>query len=155
MSIAASQNKFENNYQPRQYGVSEYESMPVYTPPEEPQKPKKSKFKKFLSGFAIFIVIVGFAAIKVAVSDEKTEPDAGYDDSMLFNTVAYTSGEITDGVYTNEWANLKYTIPEGYAQLEASEIGHIFENATDENVGFYIVKVESLLLCCLKNTVIL
>ena len=152
------QNQFtaENNYQPRQYGVPEYEPMPVYNAPEEPQKPKKSGFRRFLSVilkiFLAFFVVMLIAILSAVLSDDDDKlSEYSYDNAVISNSIPFTTGEITDGVYTNEWANLKYTIPEGYARLWDNEVDYIAEGEIHQNTGFYLVNGGNVLALFFEN----
>lgn len=150
------QNQFENNYQPRQYGVPEYEAMPVYNVPEEPQKPKKSGLRKIFS-VVLKIFLVLFAVMLIAIlgavlsDDDDKLSKYSYDNAVISNSFPFTTGEIADGVYINEWANLKYTIPEGYARLWDNEVDYLAEGEIHENTGFYLVNGGNVLALFFEN----
>lgn len=87
--------------------------MPYNPDPSLVQKPKKSVLSKVVIGVIIAAVcaFLVFAIVKIA------------------NTTPYTKGEVSDGAYVNEWANLKFDLGEDWV------VGSSDEHKTVESEG--------------------
>lgn len=87
--------------EPQQPAV-EQQPYNYYQPAEEPKK-MKTWVKVLIIVVAVFLII-------------------GIVGAIFGESIPYTKGEVKDGTYVNEWANIKFDIPEGMKDKPASEL---------------------------------
>ncbi len=158
-------------------------SAEFYQSPVMPKPAKKIKMKPWGIVFivcSVFVLgIVGFvirtALIGNFLNSDLTDVDSGYVDNSAYSDndgepkeeVAYSKGFVTDNVYTNEWADMKFSIPVGYFDgtesdyvsddnidhgliIFSGEIGNSFD-LTFEKIPYSIITEESYLDACKRN----
>lgn len=81
----------------------------------------QAQIKGGMKAWQIILIVLGCVAVVAA---------GVFAVSSLFDGVKYTKGEIADGVYTNEWANLKFEFTEKWGNNPSAAI----EYGTDEGV---------------------
>lgn len=105
--------------------------------------------------FTIIGIVVGFSA-----SDDYDYDDSSYSDDYLFEedydfdleddytydepVVEYTPGTFDGTTYTNEWADLYLTVPEGYYEGTAEEYAVFEDEITD--CGMYVKNDDGFLI---------
>ena len=55
----------------------------------------------------------------------------------ILSVKSYSSGEMAEGVYTNDWAELKYVVPDGHTDITAEESQYYNDGYSD--LGFCVV----------------
>ena len=116
--------------------ASAYQAPPVsgYAPTAEPKKKKNGKAVGIIVAILVIVGLVVGGILLFGDDDGGTSSSSSSSSSSSKNksdknsgtstgdggssgntpTVAFTKGTTVNGVYTNTWANLKYTIPAGY-----------------------------------------
>lgn len=155
----------------------------LYQSPVMPEPVKASKMKPWviilIVGSIVVLGIVGFvfrtALIGNFINSDLTDVDSGYVDNSAYSDndgepkeeVAYLKGFVTDNVYTNEWADMKFSIPDGYFEgtesdyvsddnidhgliIFSGETGNSFD-LTFEKIPYSIITEESYLDACKRN----
>ena len=153
------------DYSPQQ---SAQPQAPLYSQQQVPQfqqampfQPPVAPKKKGLKGWQIALIVVGiFALAGIGFIAEKVFQQQGYGDSPKPQTsyfsddnnsstddsnntatskTEYTKGTLSDdGIYTNEWANIKLTVPEGYTEGNSVNYNSFSDGGTTE-CGLYLV----------------
>ena len=162
-----------NNYQ--QPGAYPYAAQPNYAP-AAPVKKKKKTGLIILIVLCVLLILFGILAFVVArfvkSKMEEFDPDtlvdeliSEFEDGLIDETtadgqtdddgapaVAYTKGELVGDVYTNEWAGLKITIPDGYTNADADTYTDYSDERTDaafivtygDDDGEYLLLLEDI-----------
>ncbi len=65
--------------------------------------------------------------------------------------VPYTKGAVTDGVYVNEWANIKMAIPEGFNDADSATYAAAENAITDCGAYFMAKDTMSLIYICYEK----
>ena len=111
----------QNNYQPYSPNMSQYADI----------LPRQKRSKKHLA-WIIPVAVVGFITLLVFVV---TIVKKANDDTP---SVPYTKGTVVDGVYENEWADIRLEIPSGWKinkskyseyEDERTEVGLLLEDS--------------------------
>ncbi len=110
-----------NNQQGQQVYGEPQMSGQVYLQPQAP--------KKGIRGWQILLIIVGTLVgalfvlgmmgvmVKTIVKQsEALDGESSYENSRQEQTIKYTKGNIVDGYYVNEWANIKFEITEQWPE---------------------------------------
>ena len=162
-----------SNQQPTQPPV--YSQVPQFQqamPFQPPVAPKK----KGLKGWQIALIVVGvfalagigFIAQKIFQQQgygESSKPQTSYfsddndnsfvednDDNSIASKVEYTKGSISeDGVYTNEWADIKFVMPDGFSNADSSTYSAAENSTTDCGMYFMADDTMSLIYICYEK----
>lgn len=127
-----------------------YASFPEQDSKTVKKEKKKRKKKKTGAGAVIgmcFGLVLVFAIIGATVgsnsssSGYSTEAFTG-DDYTFYPDAEYSIGEYveSDRVYTNEWANLSITVPEGYTVNDSNYAYFDTESYSSDDLAFAAVK---------------
>ena len=152
-----------NAQQPPQSQMPVYSQQAPQFQQGVPFQPPVAPKKKGLKGWQIALIVVGvFAMAGIGFIAEKVFQQQGYgesskpqtsyfsgdndhsfvddnDDNSTASKVEYTKGTLSDaGIYTNEWANIKLTIPEGYTEGNSVNYNSFSDGGTTE-CGLYLV----------------
>ena len=128
------------------YGAAPYgQSRQYYQNAQPPKKKSKGCLIAVLIVIIVFTVIaVLFAVLGVTASKHLKDFDDNFeyhlfDDEYDYDAAEdydYTKGILVDGVYTNNWADLRFYVPEGFHNCD-SESYEKFED-DDTDCGLYI-----------------
>ena len=137
-------------------GVYPNAGQPNYTPAPPVKKKKTGLIIAIVLGvlFLLFVILVavGVKIFKTKVEQELDNFDPNEYVSEIFGdifdeeteedapAVPYTEGTLTGNVYTNEWAGLCFTIPEGFKNGSSED----YEEYTDE-------RTDAALICAADN----
>lgn len=154
---------------------------PVYSQQQVPQfqqqmpfQPPVSPKKKGLKGWQIALIVVGvFALAGIGFIAEKVFQQQGYGDSKKpqssyvdednntfvddnDNTseseIEYTKGTLSDdGIYTNEWADIKFIMPDGFSNADSSTYSAAENSTTDCGMYFMADDTMSLVYICYEK----
>ncbi len=133
--------------------VNKGQSEPLPLPIPQPTETKKS-LKKWqtvliaITGILVIIIISVTNTLRDYNEKQKIDDefDAAFgdlaDDLEDFaddsNDVAYTKGIFENNIYTNEWANIKLTAPEGYTEGNSVNYDSFSDGGTTE-CGLYLI----------------
>lgn len=122
----------------------------------QPPIPKDASKKK-KTGLVIGIVVAVLIVLAViGMVAEKAFQEQGYGDAyndesnmtsdseQLPDKIYYSKGEFDGSVYTNNWANLKYVLPEGFSNADLATYSAA-ENSNTE-CGFYFMADDTMSL---------
>lgn len=144
-----------SGYDQNQYGYINSENQ-SYQPFYPQSKPRKNKWPVIVG--IVAAVLVGLAAF--GISFEKSLKNQGYgfyDDTEKTDKYdsasassngsdtaeySYTKGTFDGSVYINNWADIKFVLPEGFVNAD-SDIYAASENETTE-CGVYFISEESM-----------
>lgn len=108
--------------------------------PMAPPQPKKKSKGIIVAIIAVILILffigIGFALGNNSQSDNSTS-DGNIKTTENLPKVEYTKGTLDGTTYTNEWANIKFTIPEGFSNAD-SEYYETSETLVSE-CGLYVV----------------
>lgn len=141
--------QYQQPQQP-QYGQPQYgQPSPYQTNAQNnwqaPPAPEKKKNKTVIA-IIVIVVLVILAAVGIFAEKVLSEQGYGYyeDDTPGIldsvtdeNTVSYTKGSCDGNVYTNEWADIKITIPEEYSEVDDASYAEFSNDVTE--YGLYVV----------------
>ena len=76
------------------------------------------------------------------------EDNSSYDDSVK---VEYTKGSFNGSVYTNEWADIKFALPEGFSNADANTYAAAESSTTECGAYFVSDDTMSLVYICFEK----
>ncbi len=142
------------------YSQNQYNQQPpvgqIWQPPVPQNKPKK---KVGLIVGIVAAVLVVLAAIGAVAENILKSKGYGYYDSGIGtadnsadnSSENYTKGEFDGSVYVNEWANIKFEIPEGFSEADSSEYSTVENSTTDCGIYFISDDKTGLIYICYEK----
>ncbi len=123
-------------------GYPVYNQQPIM--PTQPKKSKKGIIAAIIIIVFIFLILI-FVGIGFTLGNSLNGGDYTNNNNteILENTpkIEYTKGTFDGTTYVNEWANIKFTLPEGFSNAD-SEYYESSENGTTD-CGLFVVSDSS------------
>lgn len=151
-----------NTSQPA-YGQNQYnqQSMPnqQWQQPMPQNQPKKKNVGLIIGVVAaVLIVLAGIDAAAEKLFQEQgygVYDDAGDDfnasNDVISNSKAYTEGTFDGAVYTNEWADIQFALPEGFSDADAATYSAAENANTDCGLYFIADDTMGLIYVCFEK----
>lgn len=125
----------QHQYTQPQYNEAQYNQQnPVNSgwQPPAPQKKSKKTARNVIIAIVVFVIMAGLGGLaeKLFQKQENDELSA-----------EHTKGTFDGSVYTNEWANIKFALPEDYSNADSETYSSCEDSTTD--CGFYFMNDDS------------
>ncbi len=98
-------------------------------------KPKEQKTKNLIGIFFAGLLLLFALGTTISIINDKIDRNQNDDYSVSEQTVLYTNGSVSDGVYTNEWADIRIELTDGWEQGSNEDYAEMEDDYID--CGFY------------------
>lgn len=142
-------------YQNTQYQT--YQQAPQMQPnwqaPVQQAQPKKKKTGLIIgivAGVLAFFVVLGIIGAIASQNDNYYDDynDDYYDDYYDYETVEYTKGYFDGTTYINEWADIKFDLPDGFVEGDDTMYSSAETETADCGMYFIAEDTMSLIYIC-------